>query len=214
MRAPGKALTREDVVDAAFRIADRDGLQALTMRRLGRVLGIEAGSLYHHVPGREALLDDLVSRLRAQIVPPVPVPPHWRDLFEAVFISYAAVLAAHPNLVPLAGRTVETDPEVNGLVYLVDLGLSIDDATALWQSIHALTIGFALLSSASIALDGSRLPDERLQTRYADWRLADLRRALRLLLDGYEPSAAAEHGATAAEPRSEGPAGTGTGDEQ
>ena len=191
-RPRGKALTHDDVVDAAFRIADREGLDALTMRRLGRALGIEAGSLYHHVPNREALLDDLVSRVRAQIVPPDPVPTDWRDLFEAVFASYATALAAHPNLVPLAGRSVDTDPQVNGLVHLVALGLTIDDATALWHSLHALVIGFAVLSSRHVPLDDATIVDDRLRARYADWRHADLRHALRLVLQGYEISTVAD----------------------
>lgn len=183
-----KALTRADVVDAALRIADSEGLSALTMRRLGSELGIAAASLYHHTPGREALLDELVARVRAQIVLPDPIPSDWRDLFEAIFASYAAALAAHPNLVSLAGRSVASDPKVNGLEYLVEVGLSVDDAVALWQSIHALVIGFALLSSQPETLIAERLGDGRLRARGEQWHMADLRRALRVVLDDYSPS--------------------------
>ena len=183
-----KALTRSEVVDAALRIADADGLDALTMRRLAGDLGIEAASLYHHLSGREALLDELVSRVRAQIVPPDPLPADWRDLFEAIFVSYATALAAHPNLVSLAGRSVDTDPQVNGLEYLVQVGLSIDDAVALWQSIHALVIGFAVLGSAADSLVADQVSDQRLRVRCAQWRTADLRQALRAVLHSYNPS--------------------------
>lgn len=181
------ALTRSDVVDAALRIADADGLDALTMRRLASDLGIEAGSLYHHLSGREALLDELVSRVRAQIVPPDPLPADWRDLFEAIFVSYATALAAHPNLVSLAGRSVDTDPQLNGLEYLVQLGLSLDDAVALWQSIHALVIGFAVLGSTPDSLVAAQVSDQRLRARCAQWHIADLRQALRAVLHSYNP---------------------------
>lgn len=180
-----KALTHSDVVDAAMRIADEEGLSALTMRRLASELGITAASLYHHTPGREALLDDLVTRVRAQIAPPDPIPGDWRDLFEAIFAAYADALAAHPNLVSLAGRSVAGDPKVTGLEYLVEVGLSVDDAVALWQSIHALVIGFALLSPQPGLLITDRVGDSQLRARGELWRMADLRRALRAVLDDY-----------------------------
>ncbi len=183
-----RALTRPEVVDAALRIADAEGLDALTMRRLASDLGIEAASLYHHLPGRDALLDELVSRVRAQIVPPDPLPTDWRDLFEAIFVSYATALAAHPNLVSLAGRSVDSDPQVNGLEYLVQVGLSIDEAVALWQSIHALVIGFAVLGSAADSLVADQVSDQRLRDRCAQWRIADLRHALQAVLHSYNPN--------------------------
>lgn len=183
-----KPLTRAEVVDAALRIADSEGLAALTMRRLAVDLGIEAASLYHYVPSRDALLDDLVSKVRAEIVPPQPIPSDWRELFEAIFVSYATALAAHPNLMSLAGRSVDTDPSVNGLDYLVGLGFSADDAIALWQSIHSLVIGFAVLSAAGESLVGDQVTDEGLRQRGAQWRLADLRRALRAILQAAHPA--------------------------
>jgi len=53
-------LTRRRVLEAALALVDRDGLDALSMRRLGAELGVEAMSIYHHIPGKEAILDGLV----------------------------------------------------------------------------------------------------------------------------------------------------------
>lgn len=64
-RAP---LTRERVLDAALQIADADGLPAVSMRRVATALGVEAMSLYHHLPGKDGLLDGLVERLAAEIL--------------------------------------------------------------------------------------------------------------------------------------------------
>ena len=64
---PPHKLTRESVVSAAVDLADREGIAALTMRRLARHVGVEAMSLYHHLPNKEALLDAMVDRVYAAI---------------------------------------------------------------------------------------------------------------------------------------------------
>ena len=55
-------------------LADREGLGALTMRRLGAELGVEAMSLYKHVANKEAILDGVVELIVAQIEIPEPGP--------------------------------------------------------------------------------------------------------------------------------------------
>src|SRR5262245_29256001 len=59
-RTERPTLTRERVLVAARELADRDGIEALTMRRLADDLGVEAMSLYHHLPNKDAILDGLV----------------------------------------------------------------------------------------------------------------------------------------------------------
>ena len=53
-------LTRERVLRTAMDLADRDGLDALTMRALADELGVEAMSLYYHLPNKSAILDGVV----------------------------------------------------------------------------------------------------------------------------------------------------------
>lgn len=67
-------LTRAELLDAALRIVDTEGLPALTMRRLGDAVGVEAMSLYNHVPNKEALLDLTVERMRSEARLPDPMP--------------------------------------------------------------------------------------------------------------------------------------------
>lgn len=105
--------TREAIVQAAFALVDAEGPDALTMRRLGREVGLDAATLYHYLPGREAVLDAVVERLRAEVAVPDPFPAEWDTMLEAVFCSYADVLARHPRLVPLAGRRTAADPAVD-----------------------------------------------------------------------------------------------------
>ena len=88
-------LTREQILDAACTLADEGGLEALSMRRLGRALGVEAMSLYNHVANKEALLDGLVDRIVSEITLPKPGEP-WRAAMEHRAASARAVFARHP----------------------------------------------------------------------------------------------------------------------
>src|SRR5438552_1206839 len=62
-----RPLTRQRVLRAAVTLADRRGIEALSMRRLGHALGVEAMSLYNHYPGKAALLDDMVDTVFSEI---------------------------------------------------------------------------------------------------------------------------------------------------
>jgi AcrR family transcriptional regulator len=89
------SLSRDRIVDAAVRVADRGGLAGASMRNVGRELGVEAMSLYHHIAGKDALLDALADRVFAEIALPAPDEP-WRPAMAARAASARAVLAAHP----------------------------------------------------------------------------------------------------------------------
>jgi AcrR family transcriptional regulator len=120
-RSPGPAdvppsrpgLNRDRVVDTALAIVDRDGLDALTMRRLAGDLGVEAMSLYHWFPNKAAILDALVeAALRETAVALDPIPERgWRESLRALAHAHRRVLKAHPNTVSYLnsrpGKSVE-----------------------------------------------------------------------------------------------------------
>ena len=88
------ALTRDAVLATAVDLADRDGLAALSMRSLARHLGIEAMSLYHHVAGKEALLDGMVDAVFAEIHLPT-VGGDWAAELRLRHESAREVLTRH-----------------------------------------------------------------------------------------------------------------------
>jgi AcrR family transcriptional regulator len=178
-------LTKDELFTAALAIADAEGLGALTMRRLATEVGVEAASLYHHLPNKDALLDGVVIKMRSEVRVPDPLPEDWIDLMTAIFAEYYRVLAAHPNLVTLAGRGVETDPETSGLVFLTQLGFSDDDAVELWQSMIAFCVGYAMFSSAAAQSDTDDLPPG-LALRMAEWNDETCPRTLRAIIEGYD----------------------------
>ncbi|MFF9869720.1 TetR/AcrR family transcriptional regulator [Streptomyces sp. NPDC013953] len=102
-RARGQraGLTRQTVLEAAVRLVDREGMKALSMRRLGAELGVEAMTLYHHVPSKSALLDGMIEQIVAEAVPPEFGAATWREDLRAYAHALMAALAAHPHAVPL-----------------------------------------------------------------------------------------------------------------
>ncbi len=89
------ALNLERVIEAAVRVADRGGLIKVSMRNVGAELGVEAMSLYHHVAGKDALLDGLANWVVAQIELPDAQAP-WRPAMVARAASAREVLSQHP----------------------------------------------------------------------------------------------------------------------
>ena len=93
-RRPRPALSRDRVLAAAVALADQSGIEALSMRKLGETLGVEAMSLYNHIAGKEALLDGMVDAVFAEIELP-SADDGWRPAMRQRGISVRAVLRRH-----------------------------------------------------------------------------------------------------------------------
>ncbi|MFO1198027.1 MAG: TetR/AcrR family transcriptional regulator C-terminal domain-containing protein [Burkholderiaceae bacterium] len=90
------ALNRGAIVDAALALIDRDGLETLSMRRLGAALGVEAMAIYHHYAGKGELLDAVVERLLAEVRTDAPDADPLDRLRRCV-ASYRDVAVRHPK---------------------------------------------------------------------------------------------------------------------
>ncbi len=104
-----RPLTPERVVAAALRLIDRDGVAALSMRRLGASLRVEAMSLYKHVPDKSALLDAVVARVLAEFVPPES-GASWEARLRHVANEFRRAALAHPHVFPLLATRMPTLP--------------------------------------------------------------------------------------------------------
>ncbi|WP_308798864.1 TetR/AcrR family transcriptional regulator [Agromyces silvae] len=97
-------LSRERVLDTALRLADQQGLDALTMRALALELGVEAMSIYHHLPNKNAILDGVVEAVFAEIedevggfaVPEATDASTWSEALRARILGARRVLLRHP----------------------------------------------------------------------------------------------------------------------
>lgn len=92
-------LSRERVLAAAMELVDAEGIPALTMRRLAADLGVEAMSLYHHVPGKEGLLDGLAEAVLVEINAAVAVRVRpedpWPTALRHRCLAAREVMARH-----------------------------------------------------------------------------------------------------------------------
>lgn len=147
-------LNRERVLSAAVNLADREGLAALTMRKLAEDLGVEAMSLYHHVANKEEILDGVVELVVEEIRSEVdalglPIPSiDWKSDMRATILAARTVLLSHPWIPPvIATRATLSFPVIayhdNLLRLMRDGGFSWDLAH---HSLHALgsrALGFS-----------------------------------------------------------------------
>ncbi len=106
---PRTPLTKERVLAAALAIADRDGHEGLSMRRVARALGAGAMSLYHHVADKDALLDELVDLVFAEIELP-PEGAEWRAALRQRMRSAQDVLRRHPWAIALMESRTRPGP--------------------------------------------------------------------------------------------------------
>ena len=93
--ASDAGLTKHRVVVEAIRLADREGVEGLSMRRLARELGAGAMSLYHYVASKEELLDAMIDIVFEEIELP-PEGTDWQSAMRRHSVSARQVLARHP----------------------------------------------------------------------------------------------------------------------
>jgi AcrR family transcriptional regulator len=149
-RADRAGLSREQVLDAALRLVDRDGVAALSMRRLGAELGVEAMTVYHYLPNKDALLDGIVERVMAQAETGLADGP-WDQALTSYARSLRATLLRHPGAVLLVATRPAVTPETlrtaeRGLTLLCDAGFPVGRAL---DTLNALTL-FVVAHAASV----------------------------------------------------------------
>lgn len=157
-RAPRREpLTRDRVLDAALSIIDSEGLPAISMRRLGEALGVEAMSLYNHVPNKAAVLDGVFERILAEL-PPARKRSTWQASLRARALELARVLRAHPNALPLfATRPAVTPAAFEHLEWALSVlheeGFSPEAALGAFQVMVALVVGHTLQAFSPVPAD-------------------------------------------------------------
>jgi TetR/AcrR family tetracycline transcriptional repressor len=97
-RAGQEPLTREGILKAALRIVDDEGLEALSMRRLAADLGVNPMSIYHHLPGKGAVVSGLVEVVYSQMRMPSSEGLPWQERVRAYAHAYRGIVRSHPNL--------------------------------------------------------------------------------------------------------------------
>jgi AcrR family transcriptional regulator len=108
-------LTQEAIVEAALRVLDAEGLEGLTMRRVGEELNTGPASLYWHVGSKDGLLDLLMDHVIGEQTIPDPDPERWREQLKEVARTMRATILRHRDIIRISIGRVPLGP--NALRY-------------------------------------------------------------------------------------------------
>ena len=176
-------LTRRRIVAAALTLVDKHGVDALSMRKLGKVLGVEAMSLYNHVTSKDDLLDGIASLL-LELVALIDRPAEearlqvtggdWQSQARGIAGRVRAVGLAHPRAFPLlASRRLSSldswAPILEAFALAERAGFSPEGAASVVSAMSGYIVGSVLLEIGDLA-HGHRLgledvPAESLELR-------------------------------------------------
>jgi AcrR family transcriptional regulator len=144
-RAP---LSRERVLQAALALADRGGLESLSMRKLGQELGVEAMAVYYHLPNKEAVIDGIIDLVFAEMGVPGGAPD-WRTAMRRRGLALRDALARHRWAIGLMESRRNPGPATLGhhdavLGTLRASGFSVEMAAHAYSLLDSYIYGFAL----------------------------------------------------------------------
>ena len=152
-RAARPPLSREQIVGAALRLVDAEGVEALSLRRLAEALGVTPMSIYWHVRDKAELLELVGHAVLLEIVIPAS-RGDWRDQLRDVHQSMFAGFLRHPNTGEvLVGRArfgaggLALFERI--LTILLDAGCSPESAWDAYQSLYVFTLGSMATASRS-----------------------------------------------------------------
>ena len=153
-------MSRRRILETAIELVDREGLGALSMRRLAGELGVEATSLYNHIPNKEALLGGMVEVLIEGLEVPAGSPTSWEDGIRGTFRTYLKIARAHPEVFQLfAMRPLGTGEALRVFEILRGAGLDLVPALQAFRTLSSYTVGYALAEIKGFPLEleeGSR----------------------------------------------------------
>jgi TetR/AcrR family tetracycline transcriptional repressor len=146
-------LKRADVVTGALALLDADGLDGLTMRKLGARLGVQAGGLYWHFTNKQALLEAMADRIVAEVVATPLEPGAWDARLAELAHRLRRALLAHRDGARVVAGTYVIEPNTQrggetALRILIDAGLPPDRAGWALFAVTYYVLGHAIEEQA------------------------------------------------------------------
>ncbi|HEY2053348.1 MAG TPA: TetR/AcrR family transcriptional regulator C-terminal domain-containing protein [Solirubrobacterales bacterium] len=144
-----KVCRRAEIVVAAVRIADAEGVEAVSMRRLADELGVATMTPYTHVESKDELIDLMRDAVAAAMILPEPIPDDWREALRAIAHRTKNAFEAHPWSLDVASRRPRA--RINRLRHIeqsvgimVRLEVAPQTGRAILMSIDDYVIGYCL----------------------------------------------------------------------
>ncbi|MEV0248473.1 TetR/AcrR family transcriptional regulator [Nocardia sp. NPDC050712] len=150
-RSAPRRLTTVAIVRAAVALADREGLEGLSMRRLATELGVATAALYRHFPDRDTLLAEMAELTLAEIAPPPPGSAGWRAGLAYEARGEWQLYRRHPWMLPVLAQTrppvgpTLLDSLERPFAAVYRPGMSRETVLTVCLSVSSLVQGLALL---------------------------------------------------------------------
>ena len=150
-RPKSPKISRRTVLEQALKIIEDEGVGALTIRRLGKDLGVEGVSLYHHFVNKDAILVGACELALAHVRTPKSVRGSWKSFILANAIEMHKAICKYPDLAPLIARRNELGiglNEYNATIALLSMrGFPPEAILSLIESLEMLALASARYSS-------------------------------------------------------------------
>ena len=167
---PGRGgLSRAEIVRVALKLADEEGIEAVSMRRLARELGSGAMSLYHYFESRDELLELLGETVTAEVLLPGDVPADWRAALKEIALRSRAAWLRHPWLLAAVQerRTAITpnmlrhvEQSSRAVLGLAEQGVPREQLSRLVVAVDDYTVGYTVREAAARGRNmGERMRD-------------------------------------------------------
>jgi AcrR family transcriptional regulator len=160
-------LSRARIIAAAVELVDQGGLEALSMRKLGAALGVEAMSLYNHVDNKDDVLDGVLEAVLGTVTPPDPALP-WQERLRQLAHEFRRVSLSHPGVLPMFSSR-RMSPEGFRSIALIheilrDAGFGPERAVDTFVFVSSFVLGYAQIDLGRLTLQQAGR-----QTDYGTW---------------------------------------------
>ncbi len=197
----GNRLSGQAIVDAAVAVADVDGLDAVSIRRVAAQLGVRPMSLYTHIASKDELLARMANELIGRMLLDPPPSGDWREQLSAISRRFHTTFAAHPWVLAVLARRPRPGP--NAMQYTKQLARAVAERELephdMWTLLgivndyvmgHALRVGTRGiardLDAEATSFDLTELPELATLPEYDETRgsLDNFEIGLQAVLDG------------------------------
>lgn len=158
-------LDRDLILQTAQALADSDGMQRLTLRRLGEELGADATAVYRHFRNKADLVSAMIDQLFFQVPEPDPSGP-WRENLRQLLVAWWQIYRRHEGLAHTMAGQPDDEPRLFHLTEwtlreLLRAGVPREEIGYFHQAVYNHAVGNGLVSAFSPWLTTRALRDEQ-----------------------------------------------------
>ncbi len=149
LRSARPALSREQIIRVALALADAEGIDAISIRRIAARLEVSAMALYWYIERKEDVFDLIIDAVYGEVPVPLPVSADWRSHLQEIAVQTRAMMHRHPWFASLIGHRAVLGPnalkQTDDLLGIVSqLGFDMTTSMSILALFNAYIVGFVL----------------------------------------------------------------------